>query len=181
MAIFVSSRGVSFSAADPVSAKIAITIIMRASDLIMFKLIPYLLAIVMRMLFSGHRKQIQNPSWKTANIIQKLQESFQEKSRNCPRPTSETFEKYGEVFVKKNMSILLAKSHLQQKICLVPVNHGAKIRIQFFSLRLERSSLYNPVLCGQWQPYVEYHMTKKAKKIIVKENSFEWDSGFSDG
>ena len=81
------------------------------------------------------------------------------------------------------MSIFLAQrsSHLHGNINLAPINHGAKIRIQFFSLRLERSSLYNPAFCCHWQPYVEDHMTKKTKKIIVKENSFEWDSGFSDG
>ena len=38
---------------------------------------------------------------------------------------------------------------------LVPVNHGAKIRIHFFSLRLERSALYNPHFCIYWQPIGE--------------------------
>ena len=64
----------------------------------------------------------------------------------------------------------------------LPVNHGAKIRIHFFSLRQERSALYNPHFCIFWQPIVDDHMAKKSKRtLILKENSFEWDSGFSDG
>lgn len=58
-----------------------------------------------------------------------------------------------------------------------PLDHGSKIRIQFFSLRMERSSLFNPHFCVYWQPIVDQEMAKKPKKIIVKENSF--DSGFS--
>ena len=42
-----------------------------------------------------------------------------------------------------------------RKSNLVPVNHGAKIRIHFFSLRLERSALYNPHFCIYWQPIGE--------------------------
>jgi len=69
-----------------------------------------------------------------------------------------------------------------RKTNLVPVNHGAKIRIHFFSLRLERSALYNPHFCIYWQPIVDNHMAKISKqKLMLKENSFEWDSGFSDG
>jgi len=67
---------------------------------------------------------------------------------------------------------------------LVPMDHGAKIRIRFFALRMERSSMHNPQFCVHWQPIVEDHMaktTKLSKKIILKENSFEWDSGYSDG
>jgi len=67
---------------------------------------------------------------------------------------------------------------------LAPVDHGSKIRIRFFALRMERSSLYNPQFCVHWQPIVEDYMsktTKLGKKIIHKENSFEWDSGYSDG
>ena len=65
---------------------------------------------------------------------------------------------------------------------LAPQDHGAKLRIQFFVLRKERSSLYNPHFCIFWQPIVEDHMAKKrTKKIIVKEQSLDWDSGFSDG
>ena len=44
--------------------------------------------------------------------------------------------------------------------------------------------MYNPQFCVHWQPIVEDHMaktTKLSKKIILKENSFEWDSGYSDG
>ena len=44
--------------------------------------------------------------------------------------------------------------------------------------------MYNPQFCVHWQPIVEDHMaktTKMSKKIILKENSFEWDSGYSDG
>jgi len=65
---------------------------------------------------------------------------------------------------------------------LAPVDHGAKIRIQFFTLRLERSGLYNPQSVFEWQPIVDEHMkdkpTKNAK-IMFKEQ--DWDSGFSDG
>merc|ERR1712037_290108 len=83
-------------------------------------------------------------------------------------------------FCGKIMRILLAPKNPQ----LVPMDHGAKIRIRFFALRMERSSMYNPQFCVHWQPIVEDHMaktTKMSKKIILKENNFEWDSGYSDG
>ena len=62
-----------------------------------------------------------------------------------------------------------------------PIDHGAKIRIRFFALRMERSNFYSPYFCVYWQPFVEDHMKAKGSKIIHKENSFDWDSGFSDG
>ncbi len=71
------------------------------------------------------------------------------------------------------------------KISIAPCDQGSKLWIRFFALRLERSSLYNPDICHNWQLVVEDHMAKrsqKSKKLIVKENSFkdDVDSGFSD-
>ncbi len=63
---------------------------------------------------------------------------------------------------------------------LVPVNHGAKIRLHFFSIRMERSRLYSPHFL-YWQAVVEDHMASVKPKLLFKDNSFEWDSGYSDG
>ena len=61
-----------------------------------------------------------------------------------------------------------------RKSNLVPVNHGAKIRIHFFSLRLERSALYNPHFCIYWQPIGEiillhYHHTSELRGLCLTE------------
>ena len=79
-------------------------------------------------------------------------------------------------------SSMVTSDAIRQSLAATTVNHGAKIRIHFFSLRLERSALYNPHFCIYWQPIVDDHMSKRSKtKLMLKENSFEWDSGFSDG
>jgi hypothetical protein len=75
---------------------------------------------------------------------------------------------------------LLASEELRRKY-LVPVNHGAKIRIHFFSLRMERSGLYHYPHFQYWQQIVDDHMSTTKTKLLFKDNSFDCDSGFSDG
>ncbi len=82
------------------------------------------------------------------------------------------------------MRIANASAHVQppeRRQQLVPVDHGAKIRIHFFALRMERSRLYSPHFL-YWQSVVEDHMAGIKPKLLYKDNSFEgWDSGYSDG
>ena len=47
------------------------------------------------------------------------------------------------------------------------VNRGAKIHIQFFLLRMERSSLYSPIYYFEWQSVVEDHMAKQKNTKLI--------------
>ena len=81
------------------------------------------------------------------------------------------------------MSISIAKHLIPEKTKSITTHQcGAKLHIQFYLLRMHRSSLYRPFY-PEWQSVVEDHMSKikRGQKIIVSENSFDWDSGFSDG
>ena len=80
------------------------------------------------------------------------------------------------------MSISIAKHLIPEKTKNIRTHHSAaKLHIQFYLVRMQRSSLYRPFYT-EWQSVVEDHMSKKSsKKLIVSENSFDWDSGFSDG
>ena len=87
---------------------------------------------------------------------------------------------------KVKMTISIAKHLIPEKTKGITTHQcAAKLHIQFYLLRMHRSSLYRPFY-PEWQSVVEGHMSKMSKsrssqKIIVSENSFDWDSGFSDG